>query len=91
MLAIVFALTALPVLASGLWLANRPRLPASRMLAVHMLLAGLALLVAAVALFLRSGDGSAIIIALAVVVNALGVSTWMRLRALRATSGDRSA
>lgn len=94
MLAILFALTALPVLLSGLWLANRPRLPAARMLAVHVLLAGAALLAAAVALHAvgeaaRSSTG--IVIALAVLVNALGISAWMRLRAARAGTGTHRA
>lgn len=94
MLAILFALTAMPVLLSGLWLANRPRLPASRLLAVHVLLAGAVLLTAAVALHLSGSTArhaTGIVIAAAVLVNALGVSAWLRLRAARTGIGTRRA
>ncbi len=91
---VLIATSALPALVLAWWV-SRPSPPASgarlpalqrRAIAIHLLLAGGCLMACGVALHLNAGDartGVGIAIATLALVNALGVSLWLRLGSLR--------
>jgi hypothetical protein len=79
---LVVACSGLPAVGIAAWLARSP-LPLQRSLALHMALVGLAILAGALGLYWAAGDQGAtraVVIAMVLAVNALGVSMILRVR-----------
>ena len=79
---LLVAATGLPAVGIAAWLARSPQ-PVHRSLALHMALVGLAILSGALGLYWAAGDPGrtrAVVIAMVLAVNALGVSMVLQLR-----------
>lgn len=78
----LLALAGLPAIAIAAWLAKDAR-PASRGLAIRMALVGIVILLGALGLHWAGQDGARalkVVLALALVVNALALSMWWHVR-----------
>ena len=79
---LLVAATGLPAVAIAAWLARSPQ-PLQRSLALHMALVGLAIFMGALGLYWAAGDPGriqAVVLAMVLAVNGLGVSMVLRLR-----------
>ncbi len=88
---LLLAFAGLPAIAVAAWLAKDAR-PASRGLAVRMALVGIAILLGALGLHWAGTDGRRVlqvVLALAVIVNALALSMWWHVRRSNAGPGAR--
>lgn len=86
---LLLALAGLPAIAIAAWLAKDSR-PASRGLAIRMALVGISILLGALGLYWAGDDGSRVIkvvLAMALVVNALALSMWWHMRKFAAGKG----
>lgn len=88
---LLLALAGLPAIAIAAWLAKDTR-PASRGLAIRMALVGITILLGALGLYWAGDDGShalKIVLAMALLVNALALSMWWHVRKFSARPGAR--
>ena len=86
---LLLALAALPAIAIAAWLAKDAR-PASRGLAIRMALVGITILLGALGLYWAGDDGGRVLklmLAMAVLVNALALSMWWHVRKFAAGKG----
>ncbi len=83
--ALLMALLALPAIALAAWLA-RDRRPVPARMALHLAIAAIAMLLAALGLYLAAGEESwirAIAITLLLLIQVLALSLFLSLRRLR--------
>ena len=86
---LLLALAALPAIAIAAWLAKDAR-PASRGLAIRMALVGITILLGALGLYWADDDGGRVLklmLAMALLVNALALSMWWHVRKFAAGKG----
>lgn len=79
---VLLALAGLPAVGMAAWFARDPR-PASRGMALRMALVGIAILLGAAGLHAAGTDGAfalKVVLAMALVVNALALSMWWHVR-----------
>ena len=89
LVSLLLALAGLPAIAIAAWLAKDPR-PASRGLAIRMALVGITILAGALGLYWAGEDGSRVVmvvLAMALLVNALALSMWWHVRKYTAGKG----
>ena len=87
---LVIAVLALPAIGMAAWFARDPR-PTSPTMAVHMALVGIVMLAAALALHFAAGNDNAtraVVIAMAVLVNALLASLFIAVRRIHRRHGQ---